>query len=186
MRAPILALALVTVPAVANAGVYIGLGVGTGGNVSDSANNTYVADGRSARAVLGYRFMGFSVEGMYSGYGLALGGPDVAATEKFDSRSLQLAAKYNYEFAKNFELFGRLGLLHTDVTSQSTSNRNLTGDGWTMSLGLEYRLNLVLTGLGIYMDWTRNSADLNYDQTDGSKFANQTASMWTLGVNLSL
>lgn len=186
MRAPLIALALVSVPAVANAGMYIGLGVGTGANVTDSANDSYAADGRSARVALGYRIFGFSVEGMYSGYGLALGGPDKPAAEKYDSRSIQLAAKYNYEFAPSFELFGRLGYLHTDVTSATGTSLDLSGEGWTMSVGLEYRLNLVLTGLGIYMDWTRNAADLNYADGNQSKFANQTASMWTVGVNLSL
>ena len=43
---------------------------------------------------------------------------------------------------------------------------------------------LVATGLGIFVDWTRNSADMMLDS--GVGLGNQTASMWTLGVNLSL
>ncbi|HEY0255408.1 MAG TPA: outer membrane beta-barrel protein [Kofleriaceae bacterium] len=184
MRAAIIALAL-AVPTAAHAGTYIGLGVGTGGNVSDDAGNSYAADGRSARIAVGYRFMGFSVEGMYSGYGLMLGGPNAVAAETYDSRTLQIAGKYNLAIGSGFELFGRLGLIRTDVNATTANNVDLSGDGWTMSVGVEYRLNLVLTGLGIYMDWTRNSADLDYAD-GGTKFANQTASMWTLGVNLSL
>lgn len=176
----VLALALVAATsAAASAGTYLGLGIGTGANVSDQINTQYTADGRSARAVLGYRIGPFSVEGAYSGYGLVLDN-----TGLYDSRSLQIAGKYNFAIGDKFELFGRLGLLRTDLNAKDVSNSNASGDGYTFSLGVEYRLDLVATGLGIFVDWTRNSTNQVLDS--GVGLGNQTASMWTLGVNLSL
>jgi len=180
MRALLVA-ALVTVSATAaNAGTYIGLGVGTGASVSDSINNGYKADGRSARIALGCRFAGFSIEGMYSGYAYAVAnGPGTGLT---DSRTLQLAAKYNLSLADHFELYGRLGFLRTDLSPQNNAGPSLEGDGYTGSVGVEYRLDLLLTGFGVYMDWTRNQASFETDA--GTKF-DQSASMWTLGANIS-
>lgn len=63
---------------------------------------------------------------------------------------------------------------------------DLSGTGYTMSLGMEYRIDLIATGLGIYMDWTRNSADLSTTDAQPANIGDQTASMWTLGVNVSL
>jgi hypothetical protein len=178
-RARALVLALVAAPGVtASAGTYIGVGVGTGANVSDQINTQYTADGRSARAALGYRIGPFSVEGAYSGYGL------VTDSGQYDSRSLQIAGKYNLALGDKFEIFGRLGLLRTDLNSHLGNNSNGSGDGYTLSLGIEYRIDVVAAGLGIFVDWTRNSADMTLDS--GVGLGTQTASMWTLGVNLSL
>jgi len=179
MRALLVA-AFVLSSGVASAGTYIGLGVGTGGNVSDSADARYRADGRSARGVLGYRIGPFSIEGMYSGYGYV--DANAAGTGQFDSRSVQLAGKYNYALGNNFELFGRLGLLRTDLTAVD-SQVTTTGTGYTFSLGVEYRVDLLLTGFGVYVDYTRNQA--SFDTNSGTQL-DQTASMWTAGVNLAL
>jgi OmpA-OmpF porin, OOP family len=176
------ALALVLVAATgvtASAGTYIGVGIGNGANVSDGINTQYTADGRSARGVLGYRIGPFSVEGAYSGYGLVLDN-----SGQYDSRSLQIAGKYNFAIGDKFELFGRLGLLRTDLNARDVSNTNSSGQGYTMSLGVEYRLDLVAAGLGIFVDWTRNSTNQTLDS--GETLGTQTASMWTLGVNFAL
>jgi OOP family OmpA-OmpF porin len=178
----VLALALVVAASSsASAGTYIGVGIGTGANVSDEINTPYVADGRSARGVLGYRIGPFSVEGAVSGYGLVIGNEGDGG--QFDSRSVQIAGKYNFAIGDKFELFGRLGLLRTDLNGKQNST-NASGDGYTFSLGVEYRLDLIATGLGLYMDWTRNSTQMTLDS--GVGLGNQTASMWTLGLNLAL
>jgi len=180
MRALLVA-ALVTVSATAaNAGTYIGLGIGTGASVSDSLDNVYKADGRSARIALGYRIAGFSIEGMYSGFAYQVqNGPGTGLT---DSRTIQVAAKYNFSLADHFELYGRLGLLRTDLSPQNNAGPSLEGEGYTGSVGVEYRLDLLLTGLGVYMDWTRNQASF---QTQSGVSYDQSASMWTLGANVS-
>lgn len=174
----LLALVIVaSTAAAAHAGTYIGVGVGTGASMGDDAGNTYEADGRSARLALGYRIGPFSIEGMYSGYGVVV---DHQASAAYDVRNLQIAGKYNFALGDNFELFGRLGLLRSDLNARDQSTLDTNGDGYTLSVGAEYKVNLVLSGLGIYMDWTRNSVDLSTQKVT------QTASMWTLGVNFSL
>jgi hypothetical protein len=178
MRALLVA-ALVTVTGTAaNAGTYLGLGIGTGASVSDSSNASYKADGRSARIALGYRFGWFSIEGMYSGYGYLLdNGP---GTGLFDSRSVQVAGKFNLALADRFELYGRLGFLRTDLTARDTGDSR-EGDGYTASVGVEYRLNLVATDVSIYVDATHNQA--SFDSGDGIQ-VDQSAGMWTLGANI--
>lgn len=177
----LLALALVaSTAAAAHAGTYIGVGIGAGANVGDDSGTSYEADGRSARAVLGYRIGPFSIEGMYSGYGVVA---NHQATAAYDTRNLQLAGKYNFALGDNFEVFGRLGLLRSDLTARDKSTQDLDGNGYTFSVGAEYRLKLIATGLGVYIDWTRNSASLA--NASGEK-VDQTASLWTLGVNFSL
>ncbi len=177
----LLALVLVAATsAAAHAGTYIGLGVGTGPDLGDSLGHSYRMDGRSARLALGYRFGPLAVEGMYSGYGYQ--DANAPGTGLTDSRSLQLAGKYNFALADHFELFGRLGLLRTDLSPRDTGKTTTTGTGYTFSVGVEYRIDVALTGLGIYIDWTRNQA--TFDQS--SVPYDQTASMWTAGLNFAL
>jgi hypothetical protein len=116
---------------------------------------------------------------MYSGFGYQVAnGPGTGLT---DSRTIQLAAKYNLSLADHFELYGRLGLLRTDLTERD-SGSSLEGDGYTGSVGVEYRLDLLVTGFGVFMDWTRNQASF---VTDSGVQIDQSASMWTLGANVS-
>jgi hypothetical protein len=178
MRALLVAVLVTVGGSAASAGTYLGIGIGNGASVGDSSNESYTANGRSARVALGYRISSFSIEGMYSGYGYLLAnGPGSGLT---DSRSVQLAAKYNFALADHFELFGRLGFLRTDLTDHDTGDSR-EGEGYTASVGVEYRLNLVATDLGIYVDWTRNQA--SFDSGDGVQ-VDQSASMWTLGANI--
>lgn len=108
----LLALAIIaSTAAVAHAGVYAGVGIGTGADVSDSVGTSYSADGRSARLALGYRIGPFSVEGAYSGYGL-----EVDNAGLYDSRSVQVAGKYNLALGSRFEAYGRLGFLEPTST----------------------------------------------------------------------
>jgi hypothetical protein len=183
MRTLLAVVIIASTAAAAHAGIYAGVGVGTGADVSDSINTKYTADGRSARLALGYRIGPFSIEGAYSGYGLQVDNAGL-----YDSRSLQLAGKYNLELGSKFEAYGRLGFLRTDLNSRDGSNVDLSGTGYTFSLGMEYRIDLIATGLGIYIDWTRNSATMSTTDptTTAANIGDQTASMWTLGVNVSL
>jgi hypothetical protein len=166
------------VPEVASAGTYIGLGIGTGPNTSDSQNNNYSSDGRSGRLAVGFAFGRLAVEGAYSGYSAVIGDTRSMAGQ-FDSRTLQVALKYNLPLADHFELFGRGGLLRTDL-SWKDGGGSWSGDGYTLSAGVEYRLPAFGS---LFVDVTRNQASLD----NGSPTAvDQTASMFTLGVNISL
>jgi hypothetical protein len=174
----VLALALLTVTgSVASAGAYIGLGVGTGASVSDSQDTPYTSDGRSAKIALGFSFGRLAVEGAYSGYGLIMG--NTVGSGQVDSRTMQVALKYNLPISDGFELFGRGGLLRTDLNSKD-SGMTTEGDGYLLGLGVEYRLPAFGS---IFMDYTRDQASFS----DSSQATiDQTASMWMLGVNISL
>ncbi len=164
-----------------NAGTYVGLGVGTGPSVSDSVNTPYLANGRSLRLILGYRFGNISIEGSYTGY--TTDESDTASASQFDSRTLALAAKLNYPLGNNFEVFGRGGLLQTELDPADSSATSTTGTGYTLSAGFEYRLNLLVANGSIFVDYTRNQATFDSGTTTSY---DQTASMWMLGVTLSL
>jgi outer membrane protein with beta-barrel domain len=177
----LLAVALVAAVApAASAGTYIGLGIGTGASISDSNNTTYAADGRSGRVALGFSFGRIAIEGAYSGFSASMG---TSASGNFDSRTLQVAGKYNYPLGDNFEIFGRLGLIRTQLTpTLVTTDMTVTGDGYTLSAGVEYRLPSFGS---IFVDYTRNHASFN-ETFDQPAIYDQTASMWTLGLNISL
>ena len=175
-------LALVTVAVaapVASAGTYIGLGVGSGANVSDSVDSPYLADGRSAKLAVGFSFGRLAAEGAYSGFGLIRqNGP---ATGALDSRTLSAALKYNYPLGNNFEVFGRAGLLRTDLTPRDVGPMTTSGDGYLLGAGFEYRLPAFGS---IFVDYTRDEA--TFDSSLKGQPLDQTASMWMLGVNVSL
>src|SRR5947208_2753755 len=104
----LLALALVTATGTAaSAGTYIGLGVGTAPSVSDSVDTPYASDGRSLRLAVGYGFElktgRLSVEGAYGGFGYVQGNTP-GSDGHYDSRTLQVALKYNFPLGNNFEV----------------------------------------------------------------------------------
>jgi OOP family OmpA-OmpF porin len=181
MRTVLVVALLAASGAAAHAGTYLGLGIGTGANLSDSVNDSFQADGRSARVALGYRVGRFAVEGMYSGFNYIQA--NAAAGGQIDSRSLQLAGKYNLPLNNDFELYGRFGLLRTDLTPVAAGQATASGTGYTFSVGLEYKLDLLVAGFGVYIDWTRNQATFD---TGTSVPFDQTATMLTAGVNLAL
>ena len=165
-----------------SAGTYVGLGIGTGATITDSSGISYLSDSRSGRLTLGMSFGRISIEGAYTGYGVIKG--NAADGGQYDSRTVQAAAKLNYPLGDNFEVFGRGGLLRTWLNPAiTTSNMSLTGDGYTLSAGFEYKLNLGVAGGAIFVDYSHNQATLD----DGTQHqVDQTASLWMLGVNLSI
>ena len=123
---------------------------------------------------------------MYSGYGSR---STNGGTGLYDSRTLQLAGKYNLALGDQVRAVRSARAFSEPTSTRATAaTRPSAATGYTMSLGVEYRLDLIATGLGIYMDWTRNSADLSTTDptTTAANIGDQTASMWTLGVNVSL
>jgi Outer membrane protein beta-barrel domain len=176
----LLAVALIATAApAASAGTYIGLGIGSGANVSDTVDSPYLADGRSAKLAVGFSFGRLAVEGQYSGFGLIRqNGP---ATGALDSRTLSAALKYNYPLGNSFEVFGRAGLLRTDLTLRDVGPMSTSGDGFLLGAGFEYRLPAFG---GIFVDYTRDEA--TFDSSLKGAPLDQTSSMWMLGVDISL
>jgi hypothetical protein len=181
MKRAVLAMALVTVSSgVASAGMYIGLGIGTGPSLSTSNDDRVEEDGRSARLMLGYRFGRISVEGAVTGYDMAFG----LQTSLYASEVRQgsISGKYNHPLADGFEAFGRIGYAKTWFSIKNDERFDASGTGIMLGAGIEYRLKLGLAGgASLWLDYQYSRAALEGDliQTD------LNAAMWTLGATIA-
>ncbi|MGE3545650.1 MAG: outer membrane beta-barrel protein [Kofleriaceae bacterium] len=170
---------LLAMSGVANAGGYVGAGVGDAPTVETDRN--YEAAGRSARFLVGYRFPlkigAASIEGAYGGYGArGSGGGEI------DGRELSASGKYNYPLGSNFEVFGRIGVQKTSLTSQKDAMYDLDGNGILIGAGLEYRIDLGAASGSLWLDYTHRSAALEGERNS----TDYTARMWTLGLTVGL
>lgn len=178
MKRVALALALVAATSsIASAGRYLGVGIGT--NAVYESNDQLGDDGRSARLLGGMRWGRFSVEGMFSGYGLALA--DRSGATPMDVYQLSIAGKLNLPLGSNFEAYGRAGLHHTRATGE-IDTYDASGSGFLLGAGFEYR---VRTGIGsgsLWVDYQVNKAELT-----GERFTfDTTTRQWTLGLSVGL
>ncbi len=174
----LLAVALVAGSAsAASAGTYLGLGIGTqaSGHIGNDVSSMSEDGNHSGRLVVGYRFGRLSIEGAATRYTqLYRGGSD-------DATSFAALLKYSLPLGNNFEAFGRGGLQRTDLSGAAD---NLSGNGWVLGAGFEYRLDAAITGLSIFVDYEHISTD--YSQGPQTIPGGATASMWTLGATLSI
>ena len=173
------ALALVLVAAsssAASAGGFVGLGIGTGAASSGDINID--EHGRSGRLELGYRFGRFSVEGLGSRYGMKS-----ADAHEWTGTTLGIAGKYNFPLGDGFEVFGRLGLQHTDV-SGDYYQEDINGNGFLLGGGAEYRLPVAAVGLSLAVDYTIVHSSVK-PNGEGPTDYSLTSRMWTLGAILS-
>jgi opacity protein-like surface antigen len=165
---------------VAAAGTYLGLGIGTGPAINDSADRLH-PDGRSGRLLVGTRFGQVSAEGSIGRYGLAFdqsGGILPFGTAYQASAAL----KVSLPLGNNFEAFGRGGLQHTWLSAKS-SELDSSGNGYLLGAGFEYRLNLVLGQGSIFVDYQYNKTKL---ENDHIPFGDTSARMWTLGLTVGI
>ena len=177
MKRVVLATALVAASSgVASAGGYIGLGIGTGPNLSTSDDARVESDGRSARLMLGYSFNRFSIEGAVGGYDMAM---------QFDTslypvevRQGSISGKYNLPLSDGFEAFGRIGLNKTWF-SMEDSRFDADGSGIILGAGMAYRIR-GLSGASIWLDYTYSRAALDGELTK----TDLNAAMWTLGATI--
>ncbi len=170
------ALAVALVPAAAHAGGYVGAGIGTSAAVSDSTGSLSSDTSHSARIVVGQRLSRVSIEGAYGAYGLASSNRPAP----FDARSLGLAAKLHLPLVDKLDGVVRVGLEHTWLAGDTAPD--LSGDGWTGGLGLEYRLKLALASASVWIDYSRHATTLQ----GGASKLDATADMWTAGVSIGL
>lgn len=172
------ALALVAMTSTASAGTYLGFGLGTAPATSTNTERmSTVADGRSGRGILGYRFGRLAAEGAVGRFGLFVNGP-----YEFDSTQLSVGGKYGLPIGDNFEVIGRGGLQRTFLTGMP-DGWDLSGNGYYVAGGVEYRLNLGVTGASIFLDYQYSSATLSSDAIQDVAVTNR---MWTMGATLSL
>jgi opacity protein-like surface antigen len=174
---PLLAVALVAAAAsTASAGPYLGLGIGTSASV-DSDRWMFSSDGnRTGRLFGGQTWGRFSVEGQGTRYSFFSG------SAPYDATSLAVAAKYSFPLGDDFEVFGRGGLQHTWLNTD-TNQADVDGNGLLLGAGFEYRLKLSIGAGSLFVDY-------QYDHTSFDAGKNVSvggsAGMWTLGATVAL
>lgn len=179
----LLAAALVAAAAsTASAGPYLGLGIGTAasGHVGNDASSQMDDGNRSGKFIAGYRIGKVSI-GTVSVEGSATRFSQMYRNAANDGTSLAVAAKYSVPLGNNFEAFGRAGLQRSSL---STALGDLSGNGWLLSAGFEYRIEGVLSGASLFVDYTHNQA--TYDSGPHTPALDSSASMWMAGATLSL
>ncbi len=175
-----LALALVAASGVAaSAGPYLGLGIGTAADMSTSTQTTE-GNGRSGKLLLGMRFGRLSIEGAAARYGLFMN------TYAADDTQLSAALKYSFPLGDNFEAFVRGGLVHDSIGLQMQAPGDpydASGNGWLLGGGFEYRLNALIGGASVFVDYEHTSTTMTNNEM--ATF-DQTTGIWMLGATLSL
>jgi|GEM_PF-2452873 len=162
----------------ASAGVYGGLAIGTNGFGDDQ--NTFSTDGRAGRLFGGYRFPSFAVgaislEGGLEGYSLFnlhSTNHDYTGTEWF------AAGKFSLPLGEGFEAFGRLGIQKTSVSGDI----DLSGSGYLVGVGAEYRFNLSTVSASVFVDLTRNAQTL----AGGNRPDDSSVDRWMLGFSVGM
>jgi len=175
---PALAVLGLAVSVPAHAGTYLGAGIGTQASVEGSLGNLSTEGQHSGRVVIGQRFGIFSIEGGVNDYGLT----SSAGTVQWHAIAAGAAGKLDLPFTALFNGYVRLGLEHTWVTSTRDTIPTLEGNGWTGSLGLEYRLDALLGSASIWADYGRHTVNLNQARIVGET----TANMFTVGLTVGL
>ncbi len=186
MLRPVLAIALLAAAgAPAAAETYLGLGLGTSADMSSTTTNapspqTVQGNGRSGKLLLGIRFGRLSIEGAAMRYGMYM--------DQYGADNTQLSAalKYSFPLGDSFEAFVRGGLVHDSIDIQyqmAQTGWNASGNGWLLGGGFEYRLNALVTGASLFVDYEHTSTGMTNGNADTF---DQTTGVWMAGVTLSL
>ena len=180
MLRPVLAIALVAASsAVASANTYLGLGIGTAPSANGNSQ-TVEGNGRSGKLMLGMRFGRLSIEGTAARYGMFMN------TYAADDTQLAAALKYSFPLGENFEAFVRGGLQHTSISCQNPDAGmayDASGNGWLLGGGFEYRLNAVIAGGSVFVDYEHADATLH---NGNMATFDESSGVWMAGVTLSL
>lgn len=173
-------LAAASTPAVA--GSYLGLGIGTSPAISEDSDRLG-SDGRSGKVLLGMRFARISLEGGLGAYDVTI--LDSGQPKPYgETYQLSGAVKLSLPLGNNFEAFGRAGLHHTWIRSKlpDDDRSDVSGDGYLIGAGFEYRLNLLVGQGSLFIDYQVNKAKL-----EGERFMFDGSSrMWTAGLTVGL
>lgn len=160
----------------ASAGGYLGLGIGPEANVNGTDGH-FDGDGRSYRLLGGIRFSRLSFEASLTGQDVLMmdnGGGEYA------SKQLALAGKYSLPLGSHFEAFGKVGVHRTWLSGGSVYD--VSGGGWLLGGGFEYRLNALITGASLFVDYTHHAATL-----DGDVYSFEAGvGMWMLGFTIGI
>lgn len=166
----------------ASANTYLGLGIGTSPAVDDEPARLD-GDGRSGKVLAGMRFGNISVEGAISRFGVTFTQVNGSVSPYGDTYQASGALRLSVPLGNNFEAFARAGLHHTWISADRNPDVNdVSGDGYLVGAGVEYRLNLVATQASLFLDYQFNDMELAGDrrQFDGN------FRMWTIGLTVGL
>jgi hypothetical protein len=181
MKSSLITLAVaVLIPSTASAGTYLGLGIGSAPEVNEEADRLESA-GRSGKVLLGMRWGNFSVEGAVGRFDMARRNDRGLMLPFGDTYQASLAGKLSLPLGNNFEAFGRAGL-HKSWIDAETDDLDVSGDGYLIGAGIEYRLNLAIGQGSIFVDYQYNDTKLEGDRFmfDGS------SRMFTVGLTVGL
>ena len=81
----------------------------------------------------------------------------------FDLTQLSVAGKYSLPISDGFEAFGRFGYQHTGLGSQDSATGgqlDISGSGFLLGAGIEYRVNLVATSASIFLDYNFTTSSM--------------------------
>ena len=167
----------------AHAEGYIGAGVGAGGDLGGElgSNFTTTDDTNSGRILVGERFGALAVEGSLFGSQL-VGASNLTGQGDFTTVSLGVDLKYYLGLVGGLEGYGKIGLNTTWLTGSDDSELNFSGRGQELGIGLQYTINLPLTQVGIWLDYTAQQTDLR--DSDQRQTLDGTIEMVNLGVSV--
>ncbi len=190
-RALLVAAVLLGSSGIAAAGPYLGFAIGPSPAISNSGpaevfnagTLEFGPNGRAGRILGGYRFDGIkvgsiSIEGALTAYGLT----DQNRANDYGGRQAMLSGKYNYPLGGGFEVFGRLGVHHTWITTNIASDITRSGSGFLVGAGAEYRFTLPMAKASLWLDLTYNPASLE----DVSYTREYAARLWMLGFTFGI
>ena len=130
---------------------------------------------RSLRGLGGIRFGNVSDEGALNGFGVNANG--------VDRRVFQLsgALKLSLPLGNDFEGFGRAGIERTWLNVDD-ERYDLSGNGFQVAAGFEYRLNAVVSNASLFVDYTIHHATLS----NMSGEVSETSRIWALGFTIGI
>lgn len=160
----------------ASAGGFLGLAVGTEPAMSADIKALATPSGRSLRALGGFRFGNYSLEGAVNGFGVDTG--------RGEQRMFQASAAFrlNLPIGNNFEGLGRAGVERTWL-NVGDERYDMTGNGFLIGGGFEYRLNAVLANASVFVDYTIHRANLADAR---SNEIGATSRVWAIGFAIGL
>lgn len=181
MKRAALALALVGASStVAAAGGFVGLGLGTGPSLSTSEDNSIASNGRSWRVLGGYRFGRISVEATIGGYDAVMALESGGFRYPSNVYLGTISGKYSLPLSDGFEAFGRIGLNKSWFAIEGDDRFDASGTGIVLGAGIEYRLNALVAGASIFVDYQYARSELDGELVK----TNLNAGMWTLGATI--
>ena len=159
----------------ASAGGYLGLALGTDPGVNDDMAQVATPTSRSLRGLGGIRFGNLSVEGALNGFGVNANG--------VERRVFQLsgALKLSLPLGNDFEGFGRAGVERTWLNVDD-ERYDLSGNGFQVAAGFEYRLNALVSNASLFVDYTIHHATLS----NMSGEVSETSRIWALGFTIGI